>query len=77
MLHCYTLHILKKNTQIQYIDKPLETAAIFFSSEPLSITGYYYVRRKDEPHENRRFFSTGTKIAKNAYTYVLKAPSRS
>ena len=37
----------------------------------------YYVRHKAETHENLRFFSTWMEFAKNAYTYMLKAPSRS
>ena len=41
------------------------------------IFNYYYVRHKAEMHENRRLFSTGMEFAKNAYAYVLKAPSRS
>ena len=28
-------------------------------------------------HESRQFFSTGMELAKNAYAYVLKAPSHS
>ena len=37
----------------------------------------YYVSRQAEMHGNRRFFSTEMEFAKNAYAYVLKAPSRS
>ena len=36
---------------------------------------YYFVRHKAEMHENLQFFSTGMEFSRNAYVYVLKAPS--
>ena len=37
----------------------------------------YYVHHKGDMLETQRFLSTGMEFTKMAYSYVLKAPSRS